>query len=62
MSIAKRIPITEKVRAMLRADATNPFNFVRWSNPTTNITSANFGRVTGAAGGRTIQLNATIEF
>ena len=47
---------------MVRADATNPFNFVRWSNPNTNITSSNFGKVTGAAGGRSIQLNATVEF
>ena len=46
ISLAKRIPITEKVRGCLRADATNPFNFVRWNNPNTNITSANFGRVT----------------
>lgn len=62
LSISKRIPIKESVRAVVRADATNPFNFVRWSNPNTNITSNNFGRVTGAAGGRAIQLNATVEF
>ena len=37
---------------MVRADATNPFNLVRWSNPTTSITSSNFGKVTGASGGR----------
>ncbi len=62
LSLAKRIPIRERLRAVLRADATNPFNFVRWSNPNTNITSSNFGKVTGAAGGRNIQLNATVEF
>lgn len=62
LSLAKRIPITEKVRAVLRPDAQNPFNFVRWSNPSTTITSSTFGKVTGAAGGRTIQLNATVEF
>ena len=62
LSLAKRIPITEKVRAVLRADAQNPFNFVRWSNASTTITSSTFGKVTGAAGGRTIQLNATVEF
>jgi hypothetical protein len=62
VSIAKRIAITEKVRAVVRADSTNPFNLVRWSNPNTNITSADFGRVTGATGGRTIQLNAMVEF
>jgi hypothetical protein len=62
LSVAKRIPIKERFRAVVRADATNPFNFVRWNNPTTSITSSNFGKVTGAAGGRTIQLNATVEF
>jgi hypothetical protein len=62
LSLAKRIPIKERLRAVVRADATNPFNFVRWSNPNTTITSSNFGKVTGAAGGRTIQLNATVEF
>jgi hypothetical protein len=62
LSLAKRVPIRERLRLMVRADATNPFNFVRWSNPNTNITSSNFGKVTGASGGRTIQLNATVEF
>jgi hypothetical protein len=62
LSLAKRIPIKERLKAVVRADATNPFNFVRWNNPTTSITSSNFGKVTGAAGGRTIQLNATVEF
>ncbi len=62
LSVAKRIPIKERLRGVLRADATNPFNFVRWNNPTTSVTSSNFGKVTGAAGGRTIQLNATVEF
>jgi hypothetical protein len=62
LSLAKRIPIKERVRAVVRADATNPFNFVRWSNPNTSITSSNFGKVSGAGGGRTIQLNATVEF
>ncbi len=62
LSLSKRIPIKERFRAVVRADATNPFNLVRWNNPTTNITSSNFGKVTGAASGRTIQLNATVEF
>jgi hypothetical protein len=62
LSLAKRITFIEKVRTILRADVQNPFNFVRWSNPITTITSSNFGKVTGAAGGRTVQLNATVEF
>jgi len=62
LSLAKRIPINERFRAILRADAQNPFNFVRWGNPNTNITSADFGRVTSASAGRTIQLGASVEF
>lgn len=62
LSLSKRFAITERFKAILRADAQNPFNFVRWSNPATTITSSTFGKVTGAASGRTIQLNATVEF
>lgn len=62
ISLSKRTPITERFRAVLRADAQNPFNFVRWNNPNTNITSSNFGMVTSAQSGRTIQLGASIEF
>ncbi len=62
VSLAKRFPIKERLHAVIRADITNPFNFVRWNNPNTNITSSNFGKVTGANGGRSVQLNATIEF
>ncbi|MCC7153185.1 MAG: TonB-dependent receptor [Bryobacterales bacterium] len=62
LSVAKRFRVSEGVRALIRADAQNPFNFVRWNNPNTSITSSNFGKVTGAASGRTIQLGASIEF
>ena len=46
----------------LSADATNPFNFVRWGNPVTNLTQANFGKVTTAAQSRRVQLNLDIKF
>lgn len=62
LSLAKRIPLGERFRGVLRADAQNPFNFVRWGNPNTNITSSNFGKVTSASSGRTIQLGASVEF
>jgi hypothetical protein len=47
---------------MLRADVENPFNFVRWSNPTTDRSSANFGRVTSTQAGRVMQLSLAVEF
>jgi hypothetical protein len=62
VSIARQVPLKERLHAVLRADVQNPFNFVRWSNPNTNITSSLFGRVTAAAGGRSIQLGLALEF
>jgi len=35
--------------------------FVRWNNPVTNVTVANFGSVTGSAPGRRTQLNLEIS-
>jgi hypothetical protein len=61
-SVGKAIPIKESVRAQFRADVNNPFNFVRWNNPNTSITSADYGRVTGSAEGRKIQLYLAVEF
>lgn len=44
-------------------DALNPFNFVRWNDPNTNISSgAQFGSVTGTQGARTVQLNVSYAF
>ena len=62
VSISKTVPVKERVRAVLRADVQNPFNFVRWSNPNTNITSSLFGKVTSAAAGRSVQLGVWLEF
>ena len=62
VSVGKAFPITEKVRGQFRADINNPFNFVRWSNPNTSITSADYGRVTGSAEGRKVQLYLAVEF
>ena len=62
ISVGKSIPVKEKVRAQFRADINNPFNFVRWNNPNNNITSADYGRVTGSAEGRKMQLYLAVEF
>jgi hypothetical protein len=44
-------------------DALNPFNFVRWNDPNTNISSgAQFGSVTSTQGSRTLQLNVSYSF
>lgn len=62
LSVAKSIRFTERLHSTLRADVQNPFNFVRWNNPNSNITSSLFGKVTSAAAGRSIQLYAGLDF
>ena len=62
LSLQKRITIAERVRAVLRADAINPFNFVRWTNPNTSITDANYGRISNSQAGRVIQLSLSVNF
>jgi hypothetical protein len=62
LSLQKSIRITERVKSVLRADATNPFNVVRWSNPNTSITSASFGAISGSQAGRIMQLSLTVNF
>ena len=61
-SINKNFKIRERTNVKLGADLTNPFNFVRWNNPVTNLTAANFGKVTGSAPGRRTQINLEISF
>jgi hypothetical protein len=62
VSIGKVTPLTEKVRLLLRAEIVNPFNFVRWNDPNTSISSADFGKVTGTAMARTMELYLSLEF
>ena len=63
LQLAKRTRITERLGVDLGVDFNNPFNFHRWADPATNIAdSLNFGRVTAAAEGRAVQLNARITF
>jgi hypothetical protein len=62
VSFGKRTKITERVGTLFRMDMENPFNFVRWSNPITNRSDSNFGRVTSTEPGRQIQLSLAIEF
>ena len=50
-------------RLDIGVDALNPFNFVRWNDPNTNISSgAQFGSVNGTQGARTLQFNVAYKF
>ena len=53
----------EKYAAQIRADFLNGLNRVTLANPTTGLTSPNFGYITGApVGNRTMQLGARLDF
>jgi hypothetical protein len=54
--------IRERLVFDFSLDASNPFNFVRWSNPNTTLVSAAFGKVTAAQNGRAVQINGVIRF
>jgi hypothetical protein len=62
LSLQKNIAITERISSVLRADATNPFNIVRWSNPNTSITNASYGVISGSQAARIIQLSLSLQF
>jgi hypothetical protein len=56
LAILKDITVTERTRFQFWAEFLNAFNNTNFSNPTTSMSSGNFGRITGAGGGRVIQL------
>ena len=62
LAIGRTFMVSDKLRLRFRADATNPFNFVRWGAPNTNLSSAQFGMVTSAAPGRQMQLSLSLSF
>jgi hypothetical protein len=37
-------------------------NTPQWGNPSTDINSSNFGKITGAGGARSIQLSVKLMF
>jgi hypothetical protein len=63
-SFLKRIPITDRVKAELRADATNLTNSVMFSAPTADISSSIFGRINNSvsSASRKIQVALKISF
>jgi outer membrane receptor protein involved in Fe transport len=46
MALSKSTAITERVKLDLRADFFNVFNHAEFANPSTSISSSNFGRIT----------------
>jgi len=63
LSFSRQVNIANGRRVGIGIDLSNPFNFVRWNDPNTTITSgAAFGSVTGTQGARTTQINVTYSF
>jgi hypothetical protein len=56
MAVLKDIAVRESLRFQFRAEFANLFNQVNFSNPVATLSSATYGRITGAQPGRTIQL------
>jgi hypothetical protein len=62
MNLIKRIRLDESREFEMRVDAINILNHSNWGNPTLDINSTNFGRITTKTGNRTFTLNARLNF
>jgi hypothetical protein len=62
-SVAKLIPINEKVHVEFRGEFFNIFNFVNFTSPAGNLNSSTVGVISGTEGNpRVIQLAAKVVF
>src|SRR6185503_16316197 len=64
LSLVRFIPLEEKLRAELRAEFFNLFNWINFANPNSNIAvPATFGRITTTSSGpRVIQFAIKVSF
>ena len=58
----KNIRFTERVNALLRIESYNAFNRLNLNQPSTDLTSNNFGRVRSAAPGRLYTFSLRVRF
>jgi hypothetical protein len=49
-AVAKSFPITEQIRMQFRADFFNLFNHTNFANPISDLSNANFGKITQTLG------------
>lgn len=61
-ALAKDTTLTEHTKLEVGIEAFNLFNHTQFNNPSTNVSSGNFGRITTAAPGRIVQLRAKFNF
>ena len=62
MALAKTLPITERFEAQLRGEYFNALNHANFNNPTSSVSAAGFGQITGAAPARVGQLALKVTF
>jgi hypothetical protein len=62
VDLIKRVRITETTEFEFRVDAVNVLNHPNFGNPTADINSATFGRITSSSGERTFVLNGRVNF
>ncbi len=61
-SIFKIFSFTEKMKMEIRGESFGVTNTPQFNNPTTDVSNSNYGYITGAGGGRGMQLGAKISF
>jgi hypothetical protein len=62
MNLIKRVRIAEAKEFELRVDVMNILNTPQWGDPTLDINSTNFGRITTAGGTRTFTFHTRFTF
>jgi hypothetical protein len=62
MGVLKNFPITESKRLQFRFEAFNILNHANLNNPDGNVSSPNFGRITGTSAPRIIELGLKFQF
>src|ERR1017187_6183249 len=62
LSIFKIFSFTEKMKMEIRGESFSVTNTAQFSNPTTDVSNANYGYITGAGGARSMQLGVKISF
>jgi hypothetical protein len=62
VNLIKRVRVTESKNLEFRIDTVNVLNHPNFGNPTTNINSTTFGRITTATGARRFTMGARLNF
>ncbi|MFN7923060.1 MAG: TonB-dependent receptor [Bryobacteraceae bacterium] len=62
LSLSRSFRFQERYRLEARFEAFNAINHTNYSNPTTNLSSANFGKILGAADPRILQVSMKFHF